>query len=581
MGKRSVHKNAGSGFRISKHHQLTPVGKRCFLPLAQTIEALVSFVTTPILAPPRKKQRITKMTSNGVSNGNSKLPFELKDPDLFHQDSYVDGKWVQAKSGKRFDIIDPGSDKAWASCPDNGPDDVDAAIQSSHKAFKEYGILNPRKRAQLILKWHELITANQDDIAKILTYETGKPLAESYGELTYSLGFTWWFAGEAERIQGSVSVPAAPNRRSFVIKQPIGVAVALVPWNFPIAMILRKAGAAFAAGCTMVVKPSPETPLTCLTLAHLASKAGFAPGVFNVVTTSLDNTPSLSETMCLHPLVKKVTFTGSTRVGKIVAGLCAKNLKKCTLELGGNCPFIVFDDADLEQAAEQFMALKWRHAGQACITANRLYVQSGVYDKFTQILIEKTKALKVGHGATEGTTLGPVTTPRGLDKAEAQAADAVKLGAKLVLGTGKARKNSKADEGAGLGKGVGGYFMDPTIMTGMTEEMLMSREETFAPVCGIYKFEKEEEAVKWANDTSMGLASYAFTKNVDRLWRMLENLEAGMIGLVSMTSGCFDNVNANNARILAIHPLQSRHSVASRSRATARSPARTLLSGNI
>ncbi|RMZ87254.1 hypothetical protein DV736_g5525, partial [Chaetothyriales sp. CBS 134916] len=466
-----------------------------------------------------------------ATNGTHSLPFKLNDPDLLKQDSYVHDQWVQAKSGKRFDVIDPGSDKVWASCPDNGVEDVDAAVQSSYRAFKEYSILNPRKRAQLLLKWHELITAAKDDLAKILTHENGKPLAESIGELDYSLGFTWWFAGEAERIQGSIAVPSAPNRRTFIIKQPIGVAVALVPWNFPIAMILRKAGAAFAAGCTMVVKPSPETPLTCLALAHLATKAGFAPGVFNVLTTSLENTPPLSEALCVHPLVKKVTFTGSTRVGKLVAGLCAKNLKKCTLELGGNCPFIVFDDADLEEAATQFTALKWRNAGQACVSANRLYVQSGAYDEFTRLLVEKTSKLKVGHGAAEGTTMGPVTTPRGLEKAEQQAADAVKHGAKLVLGTGKAHAKAKADEGSGLGKGVGGYFMDPTILTGMTQDMLMSREETFAPVAGIFKFEKEEEAVKWANDTSMGLASYAFTKNVDRLWRMLENLEAGMIGL--------------------------------------------------
>lgn len=473
------------------------------------------------------------MAANGVVNGDYKLPFDLSDKDLFHQDSYVDAKWVSAKSGKRFDVIDPGSDKPFASCPDNAPEDVDAAIQSSYKAFQEYGKVNPRKRAQLLLKWHELITAAKDDIAKILTYETGKPLAEAYGELDYSLGFTWWFAGEAERIQGSVFVPSAPNRRTIVIKQPIGVAVALVPWNFPIAMILRKAGAALAAGCTMVVKPSPETPLTCLTLAYLASKAGFAPGVFNVLTTSLENTPSLSEAMIVHPLVKKATFTGSTRVGKIVAGLCAKNMKKCTLELGGNCPYIIFDDADLEQALAQLMALKWRHAGQACISANRIYVQSGVYDKFTQMFVEKTKALVVGHGAEKGTTMGPVTTPRGLDKAESQAADAVKMGAKMVLGTGKAEKGSTQAEGSGEGKGVGGYFMKPTILTGVTQDMLISREETFAPVCGLFKFDTEEQALNWANATSMGLASYCFTKSVDRIWRMLENLEAGMIGLVS------------------------------------------------
>lgn len=464
------------------------------------------------------------MASNGV-NGSSKeykLPFELNDKDLFHTDSYVDGKWVPAKSGKRFEILDPGSDTAFASCPDNSAEDVDNAMQSSYKAFQTYSKINPRKRAQLLMTWHNLIVAARDDLAKILTYETGKPLAESYGELDYSTGFTWWFAGEAERITGTVSVPSAPNRRTFLIKQPIGPAVALVPWNFPIAMILRKAGAAFAAGCTMVVKPSPETPLTCLTLAHLASKAGFAPGVFNVLTTSLDNTPELSEKLIVHPLTKKITFTGSTRVGKLVAKLAAESgPKKITMELGGNCPFIVFDDADLEGALAQYMALKWRHAGQACISCNRLYVQAGVYDKFAEMLKSKTETLVVGHGAEKGSTMGPVTTPRGLDKAEAQADDAVKGGAKMILGTGKRGGGKK-----------GGYFMEPTILTGMTHDMLMTREETFAPVAGLYKFDTEEEVVRWANDTSMGLASYAFTKNVDRLWRMLENLEAGMIGMV-------------------------------------------------
>lgn len=436
------------------------------------------------------------------------LPFKLKNPDLFKTDSYIHGEWVKSKNGKTFDVVDPGSDKAWTTCPDNDAQDVDRAMESSHKAFQEYKILNPRKRAELLLKWHQLITDNRDDIAQILTHETGKPLAEAQGELTYSLGFTWWFAGEAERIHGSVSTPSAPNRRTFVIKQPIGPAVALVPWNFPIAMILRKAGAAFAAGCTMVVKPSPETPLTCLTLAHLATQAGFAPGVFNVLTTSLENTPSLSEALILHPLTKKVTFTGSTRVGKLVAGLCARNLKKCTLELGGNCPFIVFDDANLDQALEQFQALKWRHAGQACITANRLYVQSGVYDKFTEMLVEKTKQLKMGHGAQEGTTLGPVTTPRGLTKGQSHAEDAVKKGAKLVLGTGKAEKNATEEEGSGQGKGVGGYFMSPTVLTNMNGQMLMADEETFAPVIGLFKFESEEEVVKLANKTSMGLGEW-------------------------------------------------------------------------
>ncbi|KAH7124855.1 succinate-semialdehyde dehydrogenase [Dactylonectria estremocensis] len=461
----------------------------------------------------------------------SRLPFELKDQDLFHNNSYVDGAWVGAKSAKRFDIVDPGSDRVFTSCPDNGPEDVEAAITSSHNAFQQFRLVNPRKRAQLLLDWHRQIEQAKDDLAQILTYEAGKPLAESYGELDYSLGFTWWFAGEAERIQGSISVPAAPRRRVFVIKQPIGVAVALVPWNFPVAMVLRKAGAAFAAGCTMLVKPSPETPLTCLALAHLATRAGFPPGVLNVLTTSLENTPSLSEALITHNLTKKVTFTGSTRVGKIVAGLCSRNLKKCTLELGGNCPFIVFDDADLDHAVTQFMALKWRHAGQACITANRVYVQKGIYDDFVRAVVDETKQLVVGHGADADTSMGPVTTPRALEKAVAQVEDAVAKGAKIVLGEGKAFPNATCAEGSGSGKGVGGYFMAPTILTNMNQDMVLSQEETFAPVCGIFKFETEEEATQWANETSMGLASYAFTKNVDRLWRMFENLEAGMIGL--------------------------------------------------
>lgn len=391
-------------------------------------------------------------------------------------------------------------------------------MQSSHNAFQAYKLLNPRARAKLLLKWNDLITDSRHDLATILVYETGKPLAEAYGEIDYALGFTWWFAGEAERIQGTVSVPAAPNRRVITIKQPIGVAVALVPWNFPVAMVLRKAGAALAAGCTLIVKPSPETPLSCLALAHLAAEAGFPAGVFNVLTTDLENTPSLSEAVCKHPLVRKVTFTGSTVVGKIVARHCAEGLKEVTLELGGNCPFIIFDDADLQQALDALMLLKWRHAGQACISANRVYVQSGVIAKFTQMLTDATKKLKLGHGAEDGTTMGPVTTPRGISKAMNQVSDAVNLGARVVLGGDSVQDRP-------------GYFFPPTILTGMTPNMLLSREETFAPVCALYSFSTEAEAVKAANDTSMGLASYFFTKDVDRTWRLLENLEAGMVGM--------------------------------------------------
>lgn len=402
-----------------------------------------------------------------------------------------------AKSRLIDHLIDPGNGKVWATAPDSDPQDTDAAVKAAHEAFQSYRKVNPKIRAQRLLKWDALIRENRDDLAKIVTYETGKPIAESQGEMDYALGFTWWFAGEAERVQGTVQTPSAPNRRVFTVKQPIGVAVALVPWNFPIAMILRKAGAALAAGCTMIVKPSPETPFSVLALAHLAQEAGFEKGVFSVLPTSLENTPAFSESLCRHPLVKKVTFTGSTRVGKLVAKICSDGLKKCTLELGGNCPFLVFDDADLDQAATQLMALKWRHAGQACITANRVYVQKGVYNKFAEILAEKTKQLVVGHGSESKSTMGPVTTPQSLDKAEAQVADAKKQGGKIILGGNRLQGT----------KGYDGYFFEPTVITGAKDGMLIAREETFAPVMALFEFDSEDEAVKQANDTSMGLAS--------------------------------------------------------------------------
>lgn len=401
-----------------------------------------------------------------------------------------------------------------------------AAVEAAHTAFESFRKVTPRQRAQWLLKWHDLATAAKDDLAQIITHETGKPLAEAQGELAYSLSFLWWFAGEAERVQGSISTAALPNRRIFTVKQPIGVAAALVPWNFPVAMVLRKVGAAMAAGCTMIVKPSPETPISALVLAELALRAGIPPGVLNILTTDLENTPPLSEALCKHPLVKKVTFTGSTRVGKLVAAHCAQGLKKVTLELGGNCPFIVFDDANLDQALDQLMTLKWRHAGQACITANRIYVQAGVYDRFAELLKERTAALVVGHGSAKDTTMGPLTTPRSIDKALSQVEDARNLGAKILLGGN--RVNSP------------GYFFEPTILSGMTKEMQISQEESFAPIAALYRFDSEEEAVKMANATSMGLASYAFTKNIDRMWRLLENLEAGMIG---MNTGKIDQLD--------------------------------------
>lgn len=473
----------------------------------------------------------------------SKLPFQLSSADLLRDECYVNGSWVPAQSGHRFAIYDPGTEQAWASCPDCAAEDVNAAVESAHAAFQLFSRTQARQRADLLQAWHQEIVSHRDDLARILVHETGKPLAEAYGEIDYGLTFVQWFTGEAERVQGTVSVGSGLGsglgsgsdcRRVLTTKQPIGVAAALVPWNFPLALVLRKVSTALAAGCTVVVKPSPETPLTALCLAHLAAKAGYAPGVFNVLTTSASNTPLVSEALCLHPLVKKVTFTGSTRVGRIVAGLCAQSLTRSTLELGGNCPFIVFADADLDAAAASLTALKWRHAGQACITANRVYVQAQIYDTFVDRLVQDARRLRLGHGMDENTTLGPVTTARSLSKVEEIAADAVAKGANMVLGTGKRvlGGNGHDDDDTGASRTSRGYFMAPIVLANMADDMLLSREEVFGPLLGVYKFETEDEVVARANDTSLGLASYVFTRDIDRLWRMFESLEAGMIGLV-------------------------------------------------
>nr|RBR00902.1 hypothetical protein FVER53263_01576 [Fusarium verticillioides] len=452
----------------------------------------------------------------------------LDDPSLLHEESLLNGQWVQAQSGKRFDVEDPGSGQIWATSPANDVADVDKYVESSEAAFQSYRHMNPRQRAKILLKWHELITNARQDIAKIVVFETGKPMAEALGEVDYALGFAWWFAGEAERIRGSVAQPSISNRRTFVIKQPIGVCVALVPWNFPVAMIIRKVSAALAAGCTMIVKPSPETPFSVMALADLALRAGLPAGVLNVISTDNANTPSVSETLCKHPLVRKVTFTGSTSVGSIVARHCSHGLKKVTMELGGNCPFIIFDDGDLEGAVAALMILKWRTAGQACTHANRVYVQSGVYDKFAQMMLEATSKLRVGHGADSGSTMGPLTTSRGVDKVRKHVEDAVSKGGKILCG-GKQPEN------------LNGYFFEPTIISGMTSDMLTTQEEIFGPILGLYKFETEDEVVKKANDTSMGLASYFFTKDVSRTWRLLESLEAGMIGMNTGNASCAES----------------------------------------
>ncbi|CAG9990543.1 unnamed protein product [Clonostachys byssicola] len=447
----------------------------------------------------------------------SVLPFTLKDPSLLHEASLLNGEWVQAQSGQRFDV------------EGKFPISRSSYVETSHAAFTSYRQTNPRERAKILLKWHELISNSREDIAKLVVWETGKPMGEALGEVDYALGFAWWFAGEAERIRGSVAQPSVSSRRIIVIKQPIGVCVALVPWNFPVAMIIRKVAAAIAAGCSIIVKPSPETPLSIMALADLIQRAGLPAGVLNVISTDNINTPDVSEKLCKHPLVRKVTFTGSTVVGSIVAGHCSVGLKKLTMELGGNCPFIIFNDGDLHQALAALMILKWRTAGQACTHANRVYVQSGVYEKFTEMIVDATKKLKVGHGAGEDTSMGPLTTGRGIKKLESHVSDAISKGGKVLCGGKRPDHLAK------------GYFFEPTIISDMSADMLTTKEEIFGPLLGLYKFETEEEVVKAANDTSMGLASYFFTRDTSRTWRMLENLEAGMIGMNTGNSSCAES----------------------------------------
>ncbi|KAI2623657.1 aldehyde dehydrogenase [Xylaria nigripes] len=396
-------------------------------------------------------------------------------------------------------------------------EDVDDAVQAASVAFAIYRKYTPIARSRLLSKWYSLICQSKEDISRILVYETGKPIAEARGEVEYAASFTRWFAGEAERIQGTTYPAAISGRRIFTIKQPIGVVAALTPWNFPVATIVRKASGAFAAGCTVIAKPSPETPLSVLTLAYLAEKAGFPSGVFNVLPTTLDNTPALSEALCKHPTVKKLSFTGSTRVGKIISAHCADSLKKLTLELGGNCPFLVFDDADLEQACRELMHLKFRHAGQACITANRVYVQRTIYEKFANLLAEKTRKLRVGHGLDEATTMGPLTVLQGIDKTLSQVEDARKHGGTILTGGNRVES---------LGTG---YFFEPTIITNATASMKIASEETFGPVLALFPFDMEEEAVKAANNTSVSPQSWLCTG--DRRGHMDLDLLAGVLTL--------------------------------------------------
>jgi succinate-semialdehyde dehydrogenase/glutarate-semialdehyde dehydrogenase len=424
----------------------------------------------------------------------------LKDPKLFREQCYIDGDWVSAPGGKSFPVVNPATGETLGAVPDLGAAETRRAIEA-------------KERAAILRKWFDLMMANQDDLAQILTAEQGKPLAEAKGEIAYGASFIEWFAEEGKRAYGDVIPTHQADKRILVIKQPVGVCAMITPWNFPNAMITRKAGPALAAGCTVVLKPAEQTPFSALAMAELAARAGVPKGVLNVIT---GDAPTIGAELCANPTVRKLSFTGSTEVGRILMKQSADTVKKLSLELGGNAPFIVFDDADIDAAVEGAIASKYRNAGQTCVCANRLYVQDGVYDAFAGKLAEKVKGFKVGAGNEAGVVIGPLIDEQGMKKVEQHVADALGKGAKAVLG-GKRHER-------------GGLFFQPTVLTGVSPAMMVSREETFGPVAPLIRFKTEEEVIGLANDTEFGLSGYFYSRDVGRIFRVSEAMEVGIVG---------------------------------------------------
>jgi succinate-semialdehyde dehydrogenase/glutarate-semialdehyde dehydrogenase len=445
------------------------------------------------------------------------MAIQLSYPPLLKQGlAWLDGKWAEADSGATFTIRNPSTGEAIAQVPQMGRSETVRAIAAATVAQKQWRKVTAKDRSARLKKWFALIMQHQEDLARILTAEQGKPLAEARGEIAYGASFIEWFAEEAKRVYGEL-IPAPTNdRRLLVLKQPIGVAAAITPWNFPNAMITRKAAPALAAGCAMIVKPAEQTPLSAFALAVLAEEAGIPGGVFQVIT---GDGPIIGAALCESQVVTKLSFTGSTEVGRILMRQSAETIKKLSLELGGNAPFIVFDDADLDAAVEGAMASKYRNAGQTCVCANRLFVQDGVFEAFTQKLIAKVALLKVGDGFTEGVTQGPLIDEAALAKVESHVADALAKGAKLVVG--------------GQRHALGGTFYEPTVLADVSADALAFREETFGPVAPLFRFNTEEEVIELANRTEFGLASYFFSRDIGRIWRVTEALDYGMVGVNS------------------------------------------------
>ena len=434
----------------------------------------------------------------------------LKDKTLLREQCYIDGKWVSGSA--TIDVTNPVNELVIGQVPKLGKAEAKLAIEAAERAQKPWAKKSAKERSIILRKWFNLMMENQEDLAQIMTAEQGKPLAESRGEVGYGASFIEFFAEEAKRVYGETIPSPWPNARIVVVKQAIGVVAAITPWNFPNAMITRKAGPALAAGCTFVCKPAAETPFSALALAELAERAGMPAGVFSVIT---GKAAEIGGEMTSNPIVKAVTFTGSTAIGKLLMAQCSTTVKRMGLELGGNAPFIVFDDADLDAAVAGAMISKYRNNGQTCVCANRILVQEGVYDAFATKLAVAVGKLKVGDGVGDGVTTGPLINAAAVKKVEEHIADALAKGGKLVMG----------------GKSLGGNFFEPTIITGVTTDMAVAREETFGPVAPLFKFKTEEQAIQMANDTEFGLACYFYTRDIGRVWRVGEALEYGMVGI--------------------------------------------------
>jgi len=437
----------------------------------------------------------------------------LQEVALLRTSALIDGHWVGG--GSRFAVNDPATGQKLADVPNLGAKETEAAIAAAHAAWPAWRTMPAKQRHGILMKWFALLNQHADDLARIMTAEQGKPLAEARGEVIYGASFIEWFAEEGRRVYGETIPTTDPSKRTLVIKQPIGVCAAITPWNFPIAMITRKVAPALAAGCPVVIKPAEATPLSALACAELAQRAGMPPGVLNVITADARNSIEVGKVLCASDTVRHLSFTGSTEVGRILMSQCAPTVKKLSLELGGNAPFIVFDDADIDSAVDGAMISKYRNAGQTCVCANRLYVQDGVYDSFVKKLADKSRTIKVGNGFEPGVNQGPLIDAQAMTKVEAHVADALAKGAKVLSGGSK----------------LGERFYAPTVLADATADMLCAREETFGPVAPVFRFKTEDDVIELANATEFGLASYFYSRDVGRIFRVAEALEYGMVGI--------------------------------------------------